>query len=229
VTAWGGLNPALTAWRDGVNALFPDRGRASDGGYADAAHGSASQHQQDPDGSVDAFDEDVNLLGSGAETGTDAERALVDALNADFEADPRAHLWISRRRIAQHNTAPPWDEKYYGRENPHDKHTHREARQDREHDGRPWQFPHARALLRTLNGDDVDNDDIDRIVERLLASDSITNLYEDSATNPKVTVRTALRAGVAADVRATRIERQLAEVSQKLDGLLTAVRLQGNG
>lgn len=224
---WGGLNAALASWRDGINALFPDRGRASDGGYADAAHGSNSQHQPDTDGTVDAFDEDVNLLGSGVETGTPAERALVDALNLDFEADPRSHLWISRRRIAQHNSSPAWREKYYGGSNAHDKHTHREAQQAREDDGRPWDFPHTLALLRAMNGEDDMNEA--SIVAALLAADEITNLYPDSDGGPKVTVRTALRASVAADVRATRIEGLLKTVDGKLDRMLKAIETGGNG
>lgn len=222
---WGGLNPALTAWREGVTVLFPGRGTGSDGGYADPNHSSTSQHQPDPDGTVDAFDEDVNLLGSGVETGTSAERALVDALNLDFEADPRGYLWISRRRIAQSNTG--WSERYYGLDNPHDKHTHRQVKQSLERDGRPWAFPHTRALLRTLNGEnDVDEKSI---VAALLGADEITNLYPDAETNPKVTVKTALRAALAADVRATRIEAAVKALDVKLDKILTAVELGGNG
>lgn len=224
MAVWGGLNPALTSWREGLNALLPGRGTGSDGGYADAQHGSTSQHQPDADGTVDAFDEDVNLLGSGVDTGTPAERALVDALNLDFEADDRAHLWISRRRIAQHDDS--WIERHYGLSNPHDKHTHRQAKQSRERDGRPWAFPHTRALLRALNGDDMDEKSI---VAAVLGADEITNLYDDAKTNPKVTVRTALRAALAADVRITRVELATKRIETKLDEILTAVRIGGNG
>lgn len=154
MTSWGGLNPALTAWREGINARFPRRGRASDGGYADKAHGSSSQHQQDGDGTVDAFDMDVNLLGSSTETGTYWERQLVDALKLDFEADGRGHLWISRREIAQHDVGP-WAERAYGGENAHDKHVHWESRQATERDGRPWSFRHTDALLQRWEDDDM--------------------------------------------------------------------------
>src|ERR1044072_6600427 len=98
--SWGGLNNALTAWRDGINLRFPSRGRGADGGYAGAVHGSISQQQPDTDGTVDAFDGDVNLLGSAVETGTPLERRLVETLKLDFEADPRSQLWIHQREIA---------------------------------------------------------------------------------------------------------------------------------
>lgn len=154
MTNWGGLNPALTSWREGINARYPNRGRASDGGYADKLHGSRSQHQSDEDGSVDAFDMDVNLFGSSNETGTARERQGVDALKLDFEADGRGHLWIHQREIAQHD-AGPWTENYYGGDNPHDKHTHWESRQATERDGRPWSFRHTDALLRRFEEEDI--------------------------------------------------------------------------
>jgi len=143
--SWGGLNPALTAWRNGINALFPGRGTASDGGYADAAHGSNSQHQPDADGTVDAFDQDVNLLASGDPDGDSREDKLIEALKKDFEADRRAYLWIHQREIAEKKHG--WSENHYSGENPHDKHVHWQSDPAYESDGSAWKFTHTEQVL----------------------------------------------------------------------------------
>ena len=146
---WGSLNPALTSWRNGINDLFPARDTRTDGAIADADHDSDSEHQPDQDKLVDAFDQDVNLLGSGVPTGDDRERALNEALKADFQADPRAHLWISRSQIASHD-ASNWKRRAYGGPSPHTEHTHYESHEQNEGDGRPWKFTHTIAKMEEL-------------------------------------------------------------------------------
>lgn len=148
--SWGGLNPALTAWRNAYNARLPGRGTASDGGYADAAHGSTSQHQQDADGTVDANDMDVNVLGSGTPTGTKEELRIVEAMKLDFERDPhkRGHLWIHDREIAQHDNS--WAEVHYGGDSPHTEHVHWESRQDHETNGAAWPMPETDRVLQEM-------------------------------------------------------------------------------
>jgi hypothetical protein len=148
--SWGGLNSALTAWRDAYNRRLPGRGTASDGGYADAAHGSTSQHQADSDGTVDANDMDVNVLGSGNSTGTADELRIIEAMKLDFERDPkkRGHLWIHNREIAQHDEG--WDEDYYGGSSPHTEHVHWESRQDKEDDGSEWPMPETDRVLAEM-------------------------------------------------------------------------------
>lgn len=148
--SWGGLNKALTAWRNAINLRFPSRGTGSDGGYADAVHGSTSQHQPDSDGTVDAFDMDANLLASGIEAGSPLERRLIETLKLDFERDPRSQLWIHQREIANADV-DDWREREYTGESPHDKHAHWQSRQSREDDGSPWLMPHTDALLRELS------------------------------------------------------------------------------
>jgi hypothetical protein len=157
--SWGGLNNALTAWRNAIMARFPDKDASSDGARADQAHGSNSQHQADSDGTVDAYDMDVNLLDSGAETGSPTERRLVEAMKLDFEQDPhdRPRLWIHQREIANEGIGP-WSERGYTGFNPHDKHVHWECLQAREDDGREWPMPHTDRLLRELRGEDDEMD-----------------------------------------------------------------------
>lgn len=160
---WGGLNNALTAWRNAYVALFAKygihRGTESDGARADAAHvaGGVSQHIEDSDHTVDANDMDVNVLGSNDPTGTAAERRVIEAMKLDFENDPhnRPQLWIHLREIANKDVRD-WAERGYSGKNPHDKHVHWESDQDHEDDGRAWPMPRTEAVLRELLGEDDD-------------------------------------------------------------------------
>ncbi len=156
--SWGGLNPALTAFRDAVMARFPHKDTASDGARADAAHGSSSQHQPDPDGTTDAYDCDDDLRHPNVPAGGRLEGALQAAIKVDFENDPhgRSQLWIHNRMIANRSVGD-WRERDYHGPNPHDKHFHFESRQARERDGRPWPMPVTDALLRQIEeGEQVD-------------------------------------------------------------------------
>lgn len=170
--SWGGLNPALTAWRNGLMFRFPDKDAASDGARADALHSSASQHQPDGDGTVDAYDMDVNLFRGSPESGTAVERALVDALKADFQADRRARLWIHDRHICS-IAIGPWQVRSYTGGNPHDKHVHWESQQAYEHDGRPWLYRATDALLSKMQrGQDVDIAEFFASVGRAVRNDT---------------------------------------------------------
>ncbi len=153
--AWGGLNPALTAWRNAINARFPGRDIRTDGGYADKVHGSTSQHQPDADGTVDAFDMDVNLQRSSTSIGTAEERRLIEALKLDFERDRRAYLWIHNREIANQDIGN-WRERAYSGDSPHTEHVHWQSEQAYEKDGSAWPMPNTDALLRELTGEDDD-------------------------------------------------------------------------
>ena len=152
MASWGGLNKALTAWRNAIERrLGAIRGRASDGARADAAHGSTSQHQEDGDGTVDAFDMDVNVLGSKTSTGTPAELRIVEAMKLDFEQDPhkRGQLWIHAREIANKDR-DDWRERDYTGKSPHTEHGHWESDQDREDIGAEWPMPNTDRVLREL-------------------------------------------------------------------------------
>lgn len=151
MATWGGLNPALTSWRNGILARFPDRGSASDGALADAAHGSNSQHQKDSDSTVDAFDCDVNWLGSADPDGNATEDRISEAVKLDFEDDGRAQLWIHNREISNADVGD-WRERAYTGPSPHTAHIHFESRQSKEKDGRPWAMPRTDALLEELFG-----------------------------------------------------------------------------
>lgn len=148
---WGGLNPALTAWRNGINRRLPGRDTRTDGARADKAHGSKSQHQEDADGTVDAFDQDINVLKSSVSTGSAPEDRIIDAMKLDFEQDPhgRGQLWIEDREIANADV-DDWAERAYSGDSPHTEHIHWQSRQSKEHIGADWPMPHLDALLREL-------------------------------------------------------------------------------
>lgn len=151
MATWGGLNPALTAWRNGINRRLPGRDTRTDGARADKAHGSTSQHQEDADGTVDAFDQDINVLKSSVSTGSAQEDRIIDALKLDFERDPhgRGQLWIEDREIANADVGN-WAERAYGGDSPHTEHIHWQSRQSKEHIGADWPMPNLDALLREL-------------------------------------------------------------------------------
>lgn len=148
---WGGLNPALTAWRNGINRRLPGRDTRTDGARADKAHSSTSQHQEDADGTVDAFDQDINVLKSSVSTGNAQEDRIIDAMKLDFEQDPhgRGQLWIEDREIANADVGD-WAERPYTGDSPHTEHIHWQSRQSKEHIGSDWPMPHLDALLREL-------------------------------------------------------------------------------
>lgn len=164
--SWGGLNNALTAWRNAVMRRFPDKDTTSDGARADAVHRVTSEHQPDADGTVDAYDMDVNVLAGTPESGTATERRLVEAMKLDFQRDPhsRGKLWIHQREIANRDIGN-WRRREYTGESPHDKHVHWQSIQSREDDGSDWPMPHTDALLRELRGDDVSAEEVVQGIE----------------------------------------------------------------
>jgi hypothetical protein len=131
--AWH-LNPALTNFRAAVNAAYPGRDKTSDGTIGDLAHqGTASDHNPDPDdGSVDAWDMDVQLHGANKP----APGADLEHLKTVFQAHESSRYWIHNRVIASRDT--DWRRFPYTGSNPHDKHIHWNTRQSHETSTAPW-------------------------------------------------------------------------------------------
>lgn len=124
------LNRALTNWRNAVNAAYPNRDKTSDGTIGDAAHqASTSDHNPDADGSVDAWDMDVDLR-----SGRDAQ--AIEELKQVFQKHPAARYWIHNRQIAHRNNG--WKREYYSGANAHDKHVHWNSEPGYENSSLPW-------------------------------------------------------------------------------------------
>ena len=99
-----------------INAAYPNRSKAADGGIGDAAHAaSVSDHNPDDAGVVRARDYTHDPA-----NGFDAH-ALADRLIAS--RDPRIKYVISRGRIAS-ATVSPWVWRAYSGSNRHDHHVH---------------------------------------------------------------------------------------------------------
>ncbi|GAA1854675.1 hypothetical protein [Asanoa iriomotensis] len=122
------LNPALTRFRDEVNRRWPRRDKTSDGTIGDTAHQATnSDHNPDSDGSVDAWDMDVD--------GVD-----VAACKRAFQAHVAAYYWIHNDRICFRDEG--WQPRSYAYAGPnrnrHDKHVHWNSRQSHERSTKPW-------------------------------------------------------------------------------------------
>lgn len=124
------LNRALTNFRNAVNSAYPNRDKASDGTVGDPAHqASSSDHNPDLDGSVDAWDMDVDLR-----SGNDAK--AIEELKQVFQRHPAGRYWIHNRQIAERKNG--WRRDKYTGSNPHDKHIHWNSEPTQENSTVPW-------------------------------------------------------------------------------------------
>jgi hypothetical protein len=130
------LNPALTAFRAAVDARYPKRDTESDGTIGDEAHkASVSDHNADPDGSVDAWDMDVELNGRGKRYTEDVEH-----LKRVFQAHEASGYWIHNDQIADRDNGwkrVPYKPKNRKR-NKHLRHVHWNTRRSMERSKAPW-------------------------------------------------------------------------------------------
>lgn len=133
------LNRALTNFRTAVNAKYgARRDLESDGTIGDTTHSTrTSDHNPDPDGSVDAWDMDVDVNGRGQPYAAD-----VEALKRVFQAHPSSSYWIHNDQIARR--ADGWRRRPYAEfnddpgRNKHIKHVHWNTRQSHETSTAPW-------------------------------------------------------------------------------------------
>jgi len=118
--AWR-LAKSLVKLREQINALYPNRDRASDGTIGDQRHrASKSDHNPNRAGVVQAIDIDEDLS-----QGLDA-MPIVNALVAS--RDPRIKYIIYEGRMIRSyrakNGTPPWTWTKYTGSNPHKHHFH---------------------------------------------------------------------------------------------------------
>ncbi len=118
--------PSLLALLRQVDAMAPNRSKASDGIIGDAAHAArVSDHNPNTRGVVCAVDITHDPKG-----GCDANR-IAEALRAS--RDSRIHYVIWNRRIFS-STTQPWTWRTYAGESPHTEHIHISVRDDEA----PW-------------------------------------------------------------------------------------------
>lgn len=125
MVAWY-LAPSLAILRNEINIRWPRRDRTSDGTIGDLAHqGTASDHNPNTRGSVNAFDID--------EDGIDIAVVL-----AAVKRHPSARYIIYERRL--YHRLRGWQPEPYNGINPHDKHAHVSIDQTvaAEQDSRTW-------------------------------------------------------------------------------------------
>jgi len=135
------LNRSLTNFRAAVNTKYPRRDKQSDGWIGDEAHQATdSDHNPDSDGSVDAWDMDVDLR-----SGDDP--AAIESLKAVFQRHPASRYWIHNRWIAHRSTG--WKRQPYRGSNPHDKHVHWNSDQANETNNSPWILGEHMAVTTT--------------------------------------------------------------------------------
>lgn len=195
------VNRALTNFRSAVNAKYPRRDKGTDGTIGDAAHaGTSSDHNPDPDGSVDAWDMDVDLNGVGQPYAAD-----VEALKAVFQAHEASQYWIHNGQIASRNSG--WVRRPYTGSNRHDKHVHWNTRQSHENSNAPW----------VLEGDDMP-----------LSNEDVMKIWTwDLQDGPGVGQAYQLMNKVVADVAAIKAA-QAAPAQVSVDAADVAAALAGN-
>lgn len=136
------LNRSLTNFRSEVTARWPKRDKTSDGTIGDYDHSkTSSDHNPDPDGSVDAWDMDVD--------GVDVKACL-----RAFEAHESSKYWIYNDQICFRSEGwKPRSYAYVGpNRNRHTKHVHFNTRESHEHSTKPW---FKEELDMPLSNDDV--------------------------------------------------------------------------
>lgn len=163
------LNRALTNFRREVNARWPNRDKRSDGTIGDPDHQSRdSDHNPDRDGSVDAWDMDID--------GVD----VWACINAALAHDSIQYIIYNRKITSRSWGLGTW--RHYSGDNPHDKHVHYNTRSSHENSNKPW-FTNSNEgdddvqlndTVRLRTGGDVSYSGETTTVEGILTS---TNYY----------------------------------------------------
>lgn len=128
---------SLLTFREQVNKLAPKRSKASDGWIGDKAHSMRkSDHNPEPDGTVDAFD-----LTHDPKNGVDIQRiANAIAVSKDKRV---SYLICNGKIMSGAGGVSPWIWRKYGGKNGHYKHLHVSVKDAGQDDTTPWKIDSA--------------------------------------------------------------------------------------
>jgi peptidoglycan hydrolase-like protein with peptidoglycan-binding domain len=164
---------SLVTFRDQVNALAPKRSRASDGWIGDVKHQARhSDHNPEPDGSVDAFD-----LTNDPTNGCDTQR-VADALVAS--KDKRISYIICNGRIVSGRNGPkPWTWRKYTGSNGHYHHMHLSVLDDHQDDTTPWKIESAFKSVAKPNVPVLTKKEVESVLKKGSKGEFVRELQEN--------------------------------------------------
>lgn len=197
------LNRALTNFRNEVNERWPNRDKKSDGTIGDAAHqASKSDHNPDPDGSVDAWDMDVD--------GVD----VWACINAALQHESIQYVIYNRKITSRSWGLGIWHD--YTGPSPHTEHVHYSTRDGYENSTKPW-FKEEDDMnlddpITVINDGTVQHTDSKGQLVTKLSVASI------AAQNNYYAIRSDIRAGQAV-AKAAAVEAKVDALTAKLDAL----------
>lgn len=121
------LNPALTHFRNEVNTRWPNRDKTTDGTIGDPRHQlSKSDHNQDPDGSVDAWDMDVDGV------------PVATVIAAALKHESIQYVIYNRKITSRSKPGGLGTWHPYEGDSPHTEHVHFNTRESYENSTKPW-------------------------------------------------------------------------------------------
>lgn len=158
--AWR-MAKSLDALLKQVNAQYPGRNKAWDGGIGDANHSArTSDHNPDTDGVVKARD-----ITNDPSHGLVSE-SLAEMLRAS--RDERIKYIISNRKICAGSDGPtPWQWRKYNGANPHDHHVHVSVKRAKGFydDTSPWNISSAQPVAVAGDGHVDDENDVGDVID----------------------------------------------------------------
>lgn len=141
------IAPALEVLRHQLNALYPLRSKASDGGIGDTNHANRSSdhnpHVRDEQGRGVVTARDFTHDPANGLDCNELAKALVAS------RDPRIKYIIWNRQICSSKTSP-WKWRPYKGTNPHDKHLHLSVSAERYGDIAAWNLSTAPTTRPTI-------------------------------------------------------------------------------
>lgn len=206
------LNRALTTFRNEVNVRYPNRDKASDGWIGDPAHqATSSDHNPDPAGqvdagSVDAWDMDVELNG----TGKPYKEDLWVVINAALKHEAIQYVIYDSRITSRTWGLGVW--RAYDGPNPHDKHVHFNTRESHETSTKPWLPPKEE---KPMNADDF--------LKILSDSRVSAKLAALAVTYPIYSGQSLLNHYIEEDSQTDSIASKVVSTEAKVDALTKAV------